>query len=255
MGMTVRRKLVAGNWKMNGSQGLAGQMSDALQDFALQDRGVDLALFPPLTLLNVLNADHSRSFTLGAQDLSAHASGAYTGEVSAGLLLEAGADAVLVGHSERRQLHGENDALIEQKLLRALENGLQPYLCIGETRAEREAGRTFAVVERQLGLLRNPQIRSELRSMTIAYEPVWAIGTGLTASPAQAQEVHAHIRSILAGWDANIAGLMRLLYGGSVTPDTAAGLFQCPDIDGGLVGGASLKVDSLLAIAEAATKD
>lgn len=251
--MTKRRKLVAGNWKMNGSRALAEAMCPALNHFLASDRGVDVALYVPATLLPQM-AGSASGWQLGGQDLSAHSAGAYTGELSAELLREAGATTVLVGHSERRQYHGEDEALLLAKLQRALDAGLRPCLCVGETRAEREADRTFEVIERQLSVLSDPTVKTRLDELTLAYEPVWAIGTGLTASPEQAQAVHAHIRSIVAELDANIAGSMRLLYGGSVSPETAAGLFQCPDIDGGLVGGASLKVASLLAIAEAATQ-
>ena len=249
--MTARRKLVAGNWKMNGSRALAQEMRSALDEFLSQDRGVDVALYPPAPLLPVLSEGGPR-YAVGGQDLSAHPSGAYTGEVSAAQLVEAGATTVLVGHSERRQYHGESEELLTQKLLRALEAGLSPCLCVGESLQQRQAEHTLPVIEAQLAILATAGIREHLARLTIAYEPVWAIGTGLTATPAQAQAVHAHIRSIVSGWDANIAGSMRLLYGGSVSPETAAGLFQCPDIDGGLVGGASLKVASLLAIAAAA---
>ena len=249
--MTARRKLVAGNWKMNGSRALAQEMRTALAEVMTNGHDVDVTLYPPAPLLPLLS-EGQPSFAVGGQDVSAHASGAYTGEVSAAQLVEAGATTVLVGHSERRQYHGESEDLLAQKLVRALEAGLSPCLCVGESLQQRQAEQTLAVIEQQLSILTMAGIREQLSRLTIAYEPVWAIGTGLTATPDQAQAVHAHIRSIVSGWDANIAGSMRLLYGGSVSPETAAGLFQCPDIDGGLVGGASLKVASLLAIAAAA---
>lgn len=208
------------------------------------------APFPYLAQLQALLA--STQVRWGAQSVSEHVSGAYTGEVSAAMLCEFGCRYVLVGHSERRSLFGESDAVVAAKFVAAREAGLVPILCLGETLAEREAGATAAVVSRQLDAVIDRAGVAALASAVVAYEPVWAIGTGVTASPAQAQEVHAAIRKRVADLDAGLAEGLRILYGGSVKPQNAAELFAQDDIDGGLIGGAALVADDFLAICQAA---
>lgn len=208
------------------------------------------APFPYLAQLQALLA--STQVRWGAQSVSEHVSGAYTGEVSAAMLCEFGCRYVLVGHSERRSLFGESDAVVAAKFVAAREVGLVPILCLGETLAEREAGATAAVVSRQLDAVIDRAGVAALASAVVAYEPVWAIGTGVTASPAQAQEVHAAIRKRVADLDAGLAEGLRILYGGSVKPQNAAELFAQDDIDGGLIGGAALVADDFLAICQAA---
>jgi triosephosphate isomerase len=185
---------------------------------------------------------------LGAQSVCAEAQGAFTGEVSAAMLKDVGCRYVLVGHSERRQLYGESDELVARKFVAAQSQGLVPVLCVGETLEEREAGQTLAVISRQMDAVLTVSGVAALGQAVVAYEPVWAIGTGRTATPEQAQEVHATIRSKIAGVDATIGGLVRILYGGSVKASNARELFAMPDIDGGLVGGASLKADEFARI-------
>ncbi|WP_051723163.1 triose-phosphate isomerase [Cupriavidus metallidurans] len=187
----------------------------------------------------------------GAQDVSSEARGAFTGEVAASMLGEFGCGYALVGHSERRTYHGETDAVVAAKALRALEFDIVPVVCVGETLAEREAGQTEAVVGRQLQAVLDALSIEQLGRIVLAYEPVWAIGTGKTATSAQAQEVHAALRARVAAKDAGVAARMAILYGGSVKPDNAAELFSMSDIDGGLIGGASLKADDFLAIGNA----
>jgi triosephosphate isomerase len=246
----MRRKLVAGNWKMHGSRSMAESLVGAIA--AGRPEGVDVAVFPPFPYLALL-AGRGHGLGLGAQDVSAHeGQGAYTGEVSAAMLADVGAQWALVGHSERRQYHGESDELVARKFDAARAGGLTPILCVGETLAERQAGRTEEVVARQLGAVLELCGVDSFATAVIAYEPVWAIGTGQTASPQQAQQVHAFIRSQLQKEDAKIARLTRLLYGGSVKAANAAELFAQPDVDGGLIGGASLAAAEFLAICAAA---
>lgn len=216
----------------------------------LQCEVVVCAPFPYLAQLQALLA--STQVRWGAQSVSEHVSGAYTGEVSAAMLCEFGCRYVLVGHSERRSLFGESDAVVAAKFVAAREAGLVPILCLGETLVEREAGATAAVVSRQLDAVIDRAGVAALASAVVAYEPVWAIGTGVTASPAQAQEVHAAIRERVADLDAGLAEGLRILYGGSVKPQNAAELFAQDDIDGGLIGGAALVADDFLAICQAA---
>ncbi|OGA16789.1 MAG: triose-phosphate isomerase [Betaproteobacteria bacterium RIFCSPLOWO2_02_FULL_66_14] len=190
----------------------------------------------------------------GAQDASAQASGAYTGEVSAGMLAEFGCRFVLVGHSERRQLHGESDALVAAKFAAVLAKRMTPVLCVGETLDERDGGCTEAVVARQLDAVLAVSGAAAFAQAVVAYEPVWAIGTGRTATPEQAQSVHALVRARLAARDAGVAAALRILYGGSVKAANAESIFAMPDVDGGLIGGASLVADEFLAIARAAAR-
>ncbi|TLY52728.1 MAG: triose-phosphate isomerase [Gammaproteobacteria bacterium] len=251
----ARRKLVAGNWKMNGTRVSAQSLVDAVD--AAQRAGetgeVDIAVFPPFVYLGELTARYAKSrIAFGAQDVSEHTQGAFTGEVAAAMVRDVGATHVLVGHSERRQYHAESNECVARKFAQALTAELVPVLCVGETLEQREAGKTESVVAAQLdAVLMQSGIEAFARAI-VAYEPVWAIGTGRTASPAQAQDVHAFIRGKLAKSDAIIGGSTRILYGGSVKPGNAAELFAQADIDGGLIGGASLVASEFLAICAAA---
>ncbi|TPW17126.1 MAG: triosephosphate isomerase (TIM) [Halothiobacillaceae bacterium] len=214
----MRQALVAGNWKMNGTRESARRLASEIVVAAGQWSGVEVAICPPYLLLDTVKSVLQGSpIRLGAQDLSAHAAGAYTGEISAEMLLEVGCQFVIVGHSERRGYHAESDALVAQKGITAVQAGLTPIVCVGETLAQREAGETEAVVGRQLdALLTTSSGLLALHSAVIAYEPVWAIGTGKTATPEQAQEVHAFIRGRVAKYDLKLAAKIRVLYGGSV---------------------------------------
>ncbi|MBU6378595.1 MAG: triose-phosphate isomerase [Gammaproteobacteria bacterium] len=254
-----RTKLVAGNWKMHGSR--AGNA--ALLDGVLAGVGArstaEVVVCPPFVYLAETAARLAGSaVSLGAQDVCAEpGQGAYTGEVGAAMLREVGCSHVIVGHSERRALYGESDQLVARKALTALAAGLLPIVCVGELLEERDAGRTHEVVGRQLAALLDALAAASeglagLARCVIAYEPVWAIGTGRTASPEQAQDVHAFIRGRIAARDATIAGSMRVLYGGSVKPGNARELFSMSDVDGGLIGGASLKAEEFVAIVAAA---
>ncbi|HTL15392.1 MAG TPA: triose-phosphate isomerase [Thermomonas sp.] len=248
----MRRRIVAGNWKLQGDRAFARALLDALAA-ADAPAGVERVVLPPFPYLAELaQAYAGRGLAFGAQDVSAHASGAYTGEVSAAMLADVGARYVLVGHSERRQYHAEGSALVAGKFVAAQAAGLVPVLCVGETLDEREAGRTEAVIAGQLRPVLDLAGAAAFGGAVVAYEPVWAIGTGRTASPGQAQAVHAFIRGEVAARDATIADSLPLLYGGSVKPDNAASLFAQADVDGGLVGGASLVAGDFLAIAAAA---
>ena len=220
----------------------------------LPDLAADVVVFPPYPYIAALASEHAGSgLGFGAQDVSEHeGQGAYTGEVAAAMLADIGAGWALVGHSERRQYHGESDELVARKFAAARAGGLTPVLCVGETLAQREAGETEAVIARQLAAVFAVNGIGSFDTAVIAYEPVWAIGTGRTASPEQAQQVHAFIRSQLEKEDAMIARLTRLLYGGSVKAANAAELFAQPDVDGGLIGGASLTSADFLGICAAA---
>ena len=248
----MRKILVAGNWKMHGSKAMVTELLERLLTAPPSD-AADLAVFPPYPYLAQAQGLLSGSpIALGAQNLNPVAQGAHTGEVSASMLLDFGCRYVLVGHSERRTLYGESDEDVAARFAAALEAGLEPVLCVGETLQEREDGLTEAVVERQLRAVLDRCGCEGFRRATVAYEPVWAIGTGRTATPEQAQAVHAFIRDIFAVRDDIIAGQLRILYGGSVNGSNAADLFAREDIDGGLVGGASLKAEDFLAIRNAA---
>jgi triosephosphate isomerase len=247
--MMGRRKLVVGNWKMNGSRSANAQLLAGV--LAARPFGGDVAVCVPYPYLPEAAVTLAGSeLRWGAQDCSAHESGAYTGEVSAAMLAEFGCRYVIVGHSERRALHGESDVLVADKARAALAHGLTPIVCVGETRAQREAGETDAVVKRQLSAVIHA-LGHCAGEVVVAYEPVWAIGTGLTASPEQAQAVHALLRAQLRAATPR-ADSMLLLYGGSMKPDNAAALMAQPDIDGGLIGGASLKAADFVAICRAA---
>jgi triosephosphate isomerase len=213
----------------------------------------DVAVCPPYPYLGQVQSILAGSVvTWGAQSVSEHAAGAFTGEVAASMLVEFGCRYVLVGHSERRALFGETDEVVSAKFAAAQKIGLIPVLCVGETLAEREAGMTAAVVTRQLSAVLNRSGVAAMASAVVAYEPVWAIGTGVTASPVQAQEVHAVIRARVGALDVVVANGLRILYGGSVKPQNASELFGQADIDGGLIGGAALVADDFLAICQAA---
>lgn len=250
----ARRPFIAGNWKMYKGPAEADTLAMALRRALVDVGAVDVAVAPPFVSLAAVGARLKHSGVhLAAQDLHPAAEGAFTGAVSGEMLKQAGCAYVIVGHSERRALFGEDDALVNQKVLAALRAGLLPILCVGETLAERDAGQERAVVTRQLeaGLRGVPA--DQLPSLTIAYEPVWAIGTGRSASPAQAQELHATIRAWLgAQYPAFVGASLRIQYGGSVKPANAAALLSQPDIDGALVGGASLDADDFFAIIRAA---
>jgi len=215
---------------------------------------VDVIVCPPFIYLDqVVRSAKDSGLMVGGQDLSAHASGAYTGEISVGMLADVAATSVIIGHSERRTYHNETSADVAEKCLVAVDAGLMAIVCVGETLDERESGQTEQVIAEQLDvLLTTEEGRQALLSSVIAYEPVWAIGTGLTATPQQAQDVHAFIRARIAKSDEVLAGKMRILYGGSVKAANAAELFAMPDIDGGLIGGASLDAGDFLAICAAA---
>jgi triosephosphate isomerase len=248
----MRRRIVAGNWKLHGDRAFAHALLDAVVAGG-PPAGVELVVLPPLPYLGELAERYgARGVACGAQDVSANEKGAYTGEVSAWMLVDVGAKYGLVGHSERRQYHAERSELVARKFLAARNAGLVPILCVGETLHEREAGQTEYCIERQLQPLFELGGAEVLAGAVVAYEPVWAIGTGRTASPEQAQAVHAFIRGEVAARDAKIADSLPILYGGSCKPDNAAALFAQPDVDGGLIGGASLVATDFLAIAAAA---
>ena len=249
----MRKPIIAGNWKMYMTTKEAVAFLQQLKP--LVDKSpVEVVVCPPFTALSAVGIQlNGSTIGLGAQDLFWEPRGAFTGEVSAAMLLDVGCRYVIVGHSERRKYFGETDSTVHQKITVALTQSLTPIVCVGETLEEREQNKTLDVVSRQLhGALEGFQA-GDVTRLVIAYEPVWAIGTGRNATPAQAQDVHAAIRQLLkAGWSAEVADAVRLQYGGSVTPATAAELLQQPDVDGALVGGASLKADSFAAIVKAA---
>jgi triosephosphate isomerase len=246
----MRKKLVAGNWKMHGSLAENAALLSALKP-ALA--GIEAVVCVPFPYLAQAQAELAgSSIAWGAQNLSEHSKGAYTGEVSASMLRDFGCSYVIVGHSERRSLYGESDQQVAAKFIAAQAGGLVPILCVGESLEEREAGITEQVVARQLDAVIGAAGIGALANAIVAYEPVWAIGTGKTASPEQAQAVHAFIRGKIAGLDAAIADGLVIQYGGSVKAANAAELLAQPDIDGGLIGGASLIADEFVAICRAA---
>ena len=256
----VKKKLIAGNWKMNGSFGANDALMSAILDGVRAQKPVcDIAVCVPFPYLVQVQDYQDRSrdeqghprIALGAQDVSAHQAGAFTGEVSASMLREHGVACAIVGHSERRQYHGESDEAVAAKTGAALAAGITPIVCVGETLAQREAGQTEDVVRRQLAAVihANGHCISEI---VVAYEPVWAIGTGKTATPEEAQAVHAVLRAQLSHASAEAAARVRILYGGSMNAANAAALLAQPDIDGGLIGGAALKAPDFLQIISAA---
>ncbi|MQA39390.1 triose-phosphate isomerase [Rugamonas aquatica] len=247
----MRRKLVIGNWKMNGNRaGNTALLSGIIA--GLNDFGADCAVCVPAPYLAQCQAELQDSpVAWGAQDLSVHAAGAYTGEVSAAMLVDFGARYVLCGHSERRAYHKESSELVAQKAVAALAAGLTPVVCVGETLEQREAGETESVICGQLQAVLDAVAADDLAKIVVAYEPVWAIGTGKTATPQIAQEAHALLRARVAQKNAPVAAGMQILYGGSMKPDNAKELMAQPDIDGGLIGGAALKAADFLGIIQA----
>lgn len=238
---------------MNGSDAANAELVDGIIAGMPTTDSVELLICPPFPYLGTMaNKIGGSRLMLGAQTVSAFDSGAHTGEIAPSMLVDMGCRFVLVGHSERRAMYGEDSATVAAKYVAAQKAGLKPLLCVGESLEERQAGQTESVIDQQLNAVLEMAGIASIGSAVIAYEPVWAIGTGQTATPAQAQEVHAHIRHVLGQQDEDIAAGVQILYGGSVKGDNAAGLFSMPDIDGGLIGGASLKSDDFLAIAEAA---
>jgi len=252
----MRKKLVAGNWKMNTTRQTATTLVRELVAEIGQETRLDIVVCPPFPyLLPVREVLAGSRIALGAQNVFPEAKGAFTGEVSPVMLTDCGCQWVIVGHSERRRVLGESNEFIRRKLIAAVQHGLQVILCIGETKEERQAGQTFAVVSAQLQESLPALSLAQLAAVVIAYEPVWAIGTGINATPEQAQEVHSYIRDWLARQcGSEISQTLRILYGGSVTPTNAPALLSQSDIDGVLVGGASLQARDFLAIARAAIR-
>ncbi len=249
----MRTPLVAGNWKLNGSR---ESIKSLVSGLVAGEGGVnqaDVAVCPSFVYLNEVNALLADSkISLGSQDICAEDSGAYTGEVAGSMIAEMGCSYAIVGHSERRSIYGESDELVARKFVAAQRHGLRPILCVGETLEEREQGVTEDVVARQIDAVIAEAGIAAFKDAVIAYEPVWAIGTGMTATPEQAQDVHAFIRARIAESDSAVAEGIQILYGGSVKGNNAAELFANVDIDGGLIGGASLDADEFLAICKAA---
>lgn len=249
----MRRLMVAGNWKMHGTRATNQALLADLERQMLSEWDIDIAVFPPYVYL----ADAVRDLqdgpvTVGSQDVCAESGGAFTGQVSAAMLKDVGCSYAIVGHSERRRWYHEDDTLVARKFAAALGAGLIPVLCVGETLEEREAHHTEAVIGRQVDAVIAMHGVGGFGDAVLAYEPVWAIGTGRTATPDQAQAVHAFLRHRIRAHDAKIAGQVRILYGGSVKGGNAAELFAMPDVDGGLVGGASLSADEFRQICAAA---
>jgi len=253
----MRRRIVAGNWKMHGTRVSIGNLLQGiLAGFEANESsagGIDVQVFPPSVYLElVCDTLHGRGLGVGAQNIHPAEEGAFTGEISASMVRDVGASHVLVGHSERRHLFAETDAVVAAKFVAAQAAGLIPILCLGETRAEREAGTAESVVAQQLDAVVSVAGIGALGGAILAYEPVWAIGTGLTASPEDAQSMHAALRCRIGETDKEVANALQILYGGSVNRENAAALFDCADIDGGLIGGASLDPDAFLAVCAAA---
>ena len=248
----MRQTLVAGNWKMNGSLEVNQQLLEAVKAGVEAGVNAKVVVCPPAVYLSqAADVLAGSDVSWGGQNLCAEKSGAFTGETSADMLLDVKCEYVIVGHSERRALYGETDEVVAEKYAAALAAGLIPILCVGELLEERESGDTEAVVARQLDAVLAKSGVAALAAGIVAYEPVWAIGTGKTASPQQAQDVHAFIRQRVAAQDAGVAEKLQILYGGSVKPDNAVELFAMADIDGGLIGGASLDAEGFLAICRA----
>ncbi len=243
--MSERLPLVVGNWKLNGSRELLNEMVPALKE--VDSNQVETVICPPYVYL----ADDTDGVQKGAQSVASHSSGAYTGEVSGAMLREVGCHYVIVGHSERRSMFGETDQVVAEKVKATLNAGLIPIICVGETERERENEETMAVITRQVKAVMDI-LPSFSDSLVFAYEPVWAIGTGKTASCEQAEEVHKSIRQILISYNHELGNSTRILYGGSVKPENSKELFSSENIDGGLIGGASLKVDDFLQICNSA---
>jgi triosephosphate isomerase len=248
----MRRKLIVGNWKMNGSFAANAALLSGIKGELGQPIAAVAVCVPAPYLAQCRDLLSGSPVAWGGQDLSVHELGAYTGEISGAMLTDVGATYVIVGHSERRSCHGETDELVAQKTLRALAVGLTPIVCVGESLAEREAGQTNLVVGQQIDAVLNVMNAADINKIVLAYEPVWAIGTGKTATPLMAQDVHLMLRSKLAAKSPSAAEVVQILYGGSMKPDNATELLAMSDIDGGLIGGASLKATDFLAIVRAA---
>jgi triosephosphate isomerase len=249
----MRRQMVAGNWKMHGSRAANQALLAELEMNLKPEWPIDIVVFPPYVYLSdAIRLLEDGRIAVGAQDVCAEAGGAFTGQVSAAMLKDVGCSHAIVGHSERRRWYHEDDALVARKFAAVLDAGLTPVLCVGETLDEREARQTEAVIARQLDAVIAMHGVGGFARAILAYEPVWAIGTGRTASPEQAQEVHSFLRNRIHAQDAKIGGHLRILYGGSVKAGNAAELFSMPDVDGGLVGGASLSADEFQQICAAA---
>lgn len=249
----MRQPLIAGNWKMNGSRASIKELLDGLMAGIDEVKTAEVAVCAPFVYLAEVRAQLSGTpISWGAQNLSNEEKGAFTGEIAASMLLDFDCKYAIVGHSERRSLYGEDDDLVTKKYIVAHNAGLTPILCVGETLEEREKGVTEDVVARQINAVMNTLGASVLGEGVIAYEPVWAIGTGITATPEQAQEVHAFMRKLIAEKDAHVSDNIRLQYGGSMNAGNAAELLAMEDIDGGLIGGASLKAEDFLTICRAA---
>jgi len=253
--MNSAKKLIAGNWKMNGSLEFNATLVKSILEGDTRSEACDVAVCVPSIYLSQVSAliqgSPQRRIHLGAQDLSPHEKGAYTGEISVSMLKEFGVSFAIVGHSERRQFHHESDQLVAIKAERALSAGITPIVCVGETQQEREAGLTEVIVKRQLAAVIH-LVGHCVSEIVVAYEPVWAIGTGLTATPEQAQSVHAVLRAQLKAAAADMAQRIRILYGGSMNATNAKSLLSQPDIDGGLIGGASLKAQDFMSIVASA---
>jgi triosephosphate isomerase (TIM) len=249
----MRRPLIAGNWKMNTTRAEAIALAQAVAERAKGLREVDLAVCPPSVYLDAVGAAlEGQPVALGAQNMYHEPAGAFTGEISAAMLVDLGCRYCILGHSERRHVLGETDQQINLKVLAALDAGLTPIVCVGELLSEREAGETAAVIQRQFDGSLAGLTAEAMERVVIAYEPVWAIGTGKVATPEQAQEVHLDLRKLIATrYNDDLANRVRIQYGGSVKPSNAADLLSQPDIDGALVGGASLKADDFIGIAQA----
>jgi triosephosphate isomerase (TIM) len=248
----MRQPVVAGNWKMHGDRASSAALVDGIVAGLDAVQSVQVVVCPPAVLIpHVVQRIAGARVAVGGQDLSEHQEGAHTGEISGTMLADAGCTYCIVGHSERRAAHGESSALVAAKFKAAQSCGMTPILCVGETLDEREAGRMESVIAAQLDAVVKHTGVDQLASALVAYEPVWAIGTGRTATPEQAQAVHRFIRERVAAASPRVADGLRVLYGGSVKPDNAAGLFAQPDIDGGLIGGASLKADQFMAVCAA----
>lgn len=241
-----RRPLIAGNWKMHLTLAEAVQLAQTVAEISTDSPDRDVLVAPAFTALAaVSNAVSGSGLLVGAQNVAWENQGAYTGEISPAMLIDLGVAWAIIGHSERRQIFGEDNGLINRRIRGAVHNGIHSILCIGETLVERESGHTFAVLEQQLRTGLNQVTGTQMTHLVLAYEPVWAIGTGKTATKEQAQEVHAYLRQLLADmYEKTVADTIRILYGGSVKPDNIDDLMAQPDIDGVLVGGAALKAES-----------
>jgi len=249
----MRRMIIAGNWKLFGTVAETENLCRGLLNGNSRSERAEVLVCPPFTSLATASSLLADShIAVGGQDMSEHEGGAYTGEISAEMLLTVGATFVILGHSERRQYHAETDQLVNAKAVRALASGLTPIICVGETLEQRESGRTKDVVGAQVAGTLKGLTADDLKKSVIAYEPVWAIGTGKTATPEMAETVHRFIRERLVAIDNEAAAMLPILYGGSVKPGNAAGLLSQPNIDGALIGGASLKADDFIAIINAA---